>query len=75
MHTELVQKLETLLHHWIEHNQSHAAEYEKWVRKAKEEGLGDVGSAVEKAGVVVQSSNGHLQQAIDLLQKYKKGTA
>lgn len=74
MHAELTQKLEALLHHWIEHNHSHAAEYEKWVQKAREEGLGDVGSAIEKAGVVVQNSNRHLLQALNLLQKYKEGT-
>lgn len=72
---ELIQKLETLLHHWMDHNHSHAAEYEKWVQKATEEGLRDVGTAIEKAGVVARNSNRYLQQAIELLQRYKKGTA
>lgn len=72
MPTELIQKLEKLLHHWSEHNQTHAAEYKKWAQSAKAAGLGDVGSAIENAGVSVQSPNRYLQQALDLLQKYKK---
>ena len=34
-------KLRILLKHWKEHNDSHLIEYEKWLKKAQEEGLDD----------------------------------
>ncbi len=38
----LKEKLSILLHHWKEHNAAHLEEYEKWQKKASEEGLIDV---------------------------------
>jgi hypothetical protein len=32
------EKLNILVSHWIEHNNSHMNEYEKWQKRAKEEG-------------------------------------
>ena len=67
---ELKHKLNHLLNHWIEHNQGHAAEYEKWVLKAREKGFADVAEAVKKAGTVVQQANEELSRALDLLKKH-----
>ena len=34
-------KLKVLLKHWKDHNNSHLVEYEKWFKKAQEDGLND----------------------------------
>jgi len=31
----LQEKLEILLKHWVEHNEEHAGEFQKWAEKAK----------------------------------------
>jgi hypothetical protein len=45
-------KLSVIIHHWIEHNESHMAEYRKWAQKAEGLGLtsvsGEINAAVEK---------------------------
>jgi len=33
------EKLKILVKHWLEHNNSHIAEYEKWANRCKEENL------------------------------------
>lgn len=65
---DIQKKLEHLIHHWMEHNEGHAAEYKKWAAQAEEEGLNDVARAILKAGEVVNKSNNSLQEALNLLQ-------
>lgn len=69
---EIIKKLGILLHHWMEHNTEHAAEYEKWALKAKEEGLSDISQAIQKAAGIIQKSNENLQEALNLLQTYQE---
>ena len=41
-------QLKILLKHWKEHNDSHIVEYEKWFKKAKEDGLNEYAELIEK---------------------------
>ncbi|MBW1679386.1 MAG: hypothetical protein JRJ08_04470 [Deltaproteobacteria bacterium] len=73
MEMEIIKKLDILLNHWMEHNREHAAEYEKWALKAKEEGLTDISQAIQTAGEVIQKSNDNLLNALNLLKKHTQG--
>ena len=42
-------RLSVVIDHWIEHNESHMAEYRKWAQKAKELGLDVVKAEIEDA--------------------------
>ncbi len=41
-------KLKILLKHWKEHNNSHIIEYEKWMKKVREEGLSEYAKIIEE---------------------------
>ena len=70
MDREVIKKLSILVEHWIEHNHDHAAEYEKWGMRAKEEALPDVAQAITKAGEAIKQSDVHLRKALQLLLSY-----
>lgn len=71
MDREIVKKLSILVEHWIEHNREHAAEYEKWGRRAKEAALADVALAITQAGEAMKKSEDHLQEAVHRLLSYQ----
>jgi len=60
-------KLSILIHHWIEHNESHMAEYEKWAKIAGEQGLNTVREEIEKAVESLNQCNHSLQKALEPL--------
>ena len=64
---EIKEKLKHLLHHWMEHNDGHAAEYEKWAKQAEAAGLSEVGERIYAASRVVKQANASLQEAIERL--------
>jgi hypothetical protein len=53
---ESLEKLRILLQHWIDHNEGHAAEYEKWQHVAAHEGTatlaGHIAGAIEEMAKV-----------------------
>ena len=57
-------KLQILLKHWKEHNDSHIVEYEKWLKKAKEENLVEYAEILEK---IIKKLN----EVSDLYEKMK----
>lgn len=57
-------KLSVVIDHWIEHNESHAAEYKKWAQKAKEFGLDAVSKEIEGAVEKLLQCNHSLQKAL-----------
>lgn len=61
------QKLELLLRHWIEHNDSHQADYKKWAAQAKEEGLADVVEKILEAMQLFNEGNQRLRQAQQIM--------
>ncbi len=58
------EKLSVVIEHWIEHNQAHVGEYEKWARTAAELGLDTVKAEIEKAMKKISQSNDHLEKAL-----------
>ena len=61
------EKLRFLLSHWINHNGEHAEEYQKWIEIAENLGQKDAASKLEEAIKQMDTVNGHLQAAQDLL--------
>jgi hypothetical protein len=57
-----VDKLRTLLPHWIEHNAEHAAEFRRWADQA-----GPAQEALLDAAGLVGEANNHLQAALEQL--------
>ncbi len=57
-------KLSVVIDHWIEHNESHMAEYRKWAQKAEELGLTGVKAEIEKAVKHLDQCNQNLQKAM-----------
>ena len=64
----LEQKLETLLSHWIGHNDSHKDNYLSWADKAKQGGMADMASCLEKAGKLSQEVTQKLEDALKQLK-------
>jgi hypothetical protein len=58
------EKLPVLIHHWVEHNNSHKAEFEKWAQRASELGLQDAGNAIRTAAARLEEASACLQQAL-----------
>jgi hypothetical protein len=65
----LEQKLEKLLGHWINHNESHKDTFFTWAQRAKGEGIDQIALDLEKAGQLSQEVT---QQLKDAFQKLKK---
>ena len=61
------EKLPILLEHWIEHNASHAAEFEKWAERAAAAGLADVAGDITAAADDLGEATKRLQAALTRL--------
>ncbi|MDI6761517.1 MAG: hypothetical protein QME83_00665 [Thermodesulfobacteriota bacterium] len=57
-------RLSVVIDHWIEHNESHMAEYRKWAQKAEELGLDVVKAEIEGAVEKLDQCNHSLQKAL-----------
>ncbi len=62
-------KLAHLLPHWIEHNTSHAEQFEQYARNARTEGLSALADHVEAAAKALWQANGELERARDRLPR------
>jgi hypothetical protein len=56
-------KLSHLIPHWMEHNESHAEQFEEWVGKAREAGLGEIADRIAAAAKAMREANGELGKA------------
>jgi len=57
-------RLSVVIDHWIEHNESHMAEYRKWAQKAEALGLNAVKAEIENAVEKLDQCNHSLQKAM-----------
>jgi len=57
-------KLSVIIHHWIEHNESHIVEYRRWAQKAGELGLAGVSKEIETAIDKLLQCNDNLKKAM-----------
>jgi len=65
---EELRRLSIVIEHWIEHNQSHMAEYQKWAQRAGELGLEPVKAEIEEAIAILSQTNLHLEKALSALK-------
>jgi hypothetical protein len=59
-----VDKFRVLLKHWIEHNVSHEAEFEKWARRARDADLKEVSCDISAAADSLREITDHLRDAM-----------
>ncbi|MCF8091974.1 MAG: hypothetical protein K9K21_02835 [Desulfotignum sp.] len=65
----LKEKLEVLLSHWVDHNDSHKDNFYSWAQKAKEAGLEKTALHLEQAGDLSEQVTRQLEQAIENLAR------
>ena len=66
-----IEKLTVLLPYWVNHNNDHIRDQEKWLKKAKKEGLTNVADELTTAIEHSKKANHHIEQA-NLRLKNKK---
>jgi len=62
-----IDKLRALLPHWIEHNQEHAGDFERWADTAEQAGHHVAAALIRQATGQVQRANKDLEKALDAL--------
>lgn len=62
------QKLSVVINHWIEHNQNHMGEYQRWAQKADELGLEMAKGEIESAIGLLFQLNSHLEKALTVIE-------
>ncbi|MBN1225385.1 MAG: hypothetical protein JXA79_00205, partial [Deltaproteobacteria bacterium] len=64
-----IKKLKILLPYWVNHNQQHIQDNEKWIKKAEELGLSEVVSELKKSVEISKKANEHIEFAYKGLEK------
>jgi len=64
-----IKKLKILLPYWINHNNQHIQDNEKWLRKAENLGLSEVVSELKKSIEISKKANEHIESASKVLKK------
>ena len=64
-----MEKLEIVLKHWIEHNEEHREEFQKWAERAKASGRIPVYEDISRAVESMREANEYLQRALERLGK------
>ena len=62
------QKLEKLISHWIDHNNSHKETFMTWAERAKQANLAAVAEAIEKAALAAEEVTKILQEGLQKLK-------
>lgn len=60
-----LEKLQMLLAHWLEHNESHGSEYLKWAEVARQGGHTTAAELIEQAVDLLKKADGSLQKALE----------
>jgi len=66
---EAADRLAHLLPHWIEHNESHAKQFEEWAEHARVAGMAEVADLIEAAARSMQQANAELATARERLER------
>ncbi len=61
---EELEKLKTVLQHWVRHNESHFEEYKKWAEIASSIGLQNVRESIFKAMELIKQANDEFHKAL-----------
>ena len=59
------EKLRVLLQHWIDHNNGHAEEFERWRQTAQSEGASSVAHHIQEAIAAMKTANNALAHALE----------
>jgi len=59
-----IDKLRVLLPHWIEHNQEHGAEFDRWAETAQASGETAAAEQIRQAARCLEQANAHLDKAL-----------
>ncbi|MFH1857368.1 MAG: hypothetical protein ABH845_00470 [Candidatus Omnitrophota bacterium] len=62
------EKLDILLAHWIEHNESHVGTYKEWAEKLKGGGRAEIGGKIEEAVESISIANERFKEAKEMLK-------
>lgn len=62
-------KLEHLLGHWIEHNESHSKSFKDWLVRLEDSGFIEVADQIRAASLKMDECSEHLKQAKDAVRK------
>jgi tRNA-Thr(GGU) m(6)t(6)A37 methyltransferase TsaA len=62
-HRTVIEKITVLLPYWVNHNNDHIRDQEKWLKKAEKEGLIEVTDELKKAIDHLRKANHHIEQA------------
>lgn len=68
-----IEKLRILLPHWIEHNHSHGAEFEKWAQTMREEDQNEAAALIEKAIATMKDTDNILSEALQKIGGLMEG--
>jgi len=60
----VLEKLQILLPHWIEHNDNHETEFKKWADLARSEGQGTLAELLDKAVLSMTKTDEILKKAL-----------
>lgn len=62
------EKMDLLLAHWIDHNESHQEDYKKWATQAKKEGKDEIVELILAAMQQFKEGNNRLRQAKQIME-------
>jgi len=68
---EVTAKLDHLVPHWIEHNTSHAEQFQQWAEQAQVAGLDEIAEQIRSAAEAMNQANERLHRAECLLRERK----
>jgi hypothetical protein len=64
-HYSDLEKLQVLLAHWLQHNESHGTEYLKWAEVARKAGHETTAAFIEEAVVLLKKADESLEKALE----------
>ena len=64
-HYSDLEKLQMLLTHWLQHNESHGSEYLKWAEVAREDGHATTAEFIEQAVGLLKKADESLGKALE----------
>lgn len=68
---EEAKRLNTLLTHWIEHNESHIKSYRQWADRLKDDRLDEIALKIGEAAGIISMANEKIKEAKEMLKGEK----
>ena len=68
-----IEKLQVLLTHWLQHNESHGAEYLKWAEVARQDGHATTAEFIEQAVDLLKKADESLEKALESVGGHSTG--